>query len=63
MTDQKLYTPEEVRDIFKISSVTLYNWRRSGKINYVKYSRGCYRYYLPEGIEVKATMPHKSNDM
>lgn len=34
----KLYTPEEVAELLKVSRETVYNWLRSGKLKAVKIS-------------------------
>ena len=36
MDYNEYYTTEEVRNIFKIHNQTLYNWRKSGKINFIR---------------------------
>lgn len=33
---EKLYTPEEVAELFKTSRETIYNWLRAGKLQGVK---------------------------
>jgi predicted site-specific integrase-resolvase len=48
MNEEQMYTGKEICDMFKISPMTLYNWRKTDKIKYIKFSHKFIRYYIPE---------------
>lgn len=48
MEEQKLYSKKEILSIFKITRQTLNNWRRNGKIKYIKMNERKFLYQLPE---------------
>lgn len=45
------YTPEEIMELLKVSPQTLYNWKKTGKIEFVEVSKRNYFYKLPRNLE------------
>ena len=44
MSNTNLYTAKEIRQKYKISNQTLYNWRKANKIEYIVLPSGSYMY-------------------
>ena len=51
-------TSKQVKEIYKITNQTLYNWRRDGNIEYVKLPSGSYMY---SELVSTSTTPTKQN--
>lgn len=43
--DKQLLTAKDVKNKYQITTQTLYNWRKNGKIDYIKLPSGSFMYY------------------
>ena len=60
MEEQKLYSKKEILEIFKITRQTLNNWRRSGRVQYIKMNNRKFMYHLPETKIIQENGPSKN---
>jgi predicted site-specific integrase-resolvase len=53
---KRKYSAKEIKDIFKITGQTLYNWRKTNQIKFTKLNSTHFVYYLDHDLDAKDDM-------
>mgnify|MGYP001254854091 CR=1 FL=1 len=58
--NKSLMSAKDVKNKYQITTQTLYNWRKNGKINYIKLPSGSFMYY---DIDINTSQPYQTKNV
>lgn len=58
--NRPLYTAKDIKNKYQVTTQTLYNWRKNGKIEYMKLPSGSFMYY---DLEINKSQPSVSKNV
>lgn len=58
--NKSLMSAKEVKNKYQITTQTLYNWRKNGKINYIKLPSGSFMYY---DLDINTSQPNQTKNV
>lgn len=58
--NKSLMSAKDIKNKYQITTQTLYNWRKNGKINYIKLPSGSFMYY---DLDINASQPNQTKNV
>lgn len=58
--NKSLMSAKDVKNKYQITTQTLYNWRKNGKINYIKLPSGSFMYY---DLDINTSQPNQTKNV